>query len=195
MSSYLVSLKGQVCWSEEGGRWWMEAVMCLSLLVCAKAAGRKSLLRTGRQWPAAGAPIDKRERRQWRRRQRGSPGLWEWRDKGRWCTDLYGKAVCYHHDDQWDEEGHERANQHKALLVEDTASVNKDLVLVVEADHWDWHRHTWREEEGETVGERIQCQSNTLVGSRRHFKSIASSDHSKNRLNLFTVMQIYPKTR
>lgn len=30
--------------------------MYLSLLVCAKAAWRKSLPRTGRQWPASGAP-------------------------------------------------------------------------------------------------------------------------------------------
>lgn len=55
---------------------------------------------------------------------------------------LYGEAVCHHHDDQWDEEGHEGANQHEAFLVEDTAAIDEDLVLVVEADHWDWHRHT-----------------------------------------------------
>lgn len=55
---------------------------------------------------------------------------------------LYGEAVCHHHDDQWDEEGHEGANQHEALLVEDTAAIDEDLVLVAEADHWDRHRHT-----------------------------------------------------
>lgn len=55
---------------------------------------------------------------------------------------LYGEAVCYHHDDQWDEEGHEGADQHEALLVEDAAAVDEDLVLIVEADHWDRHRHT-----------------------------------------------------
>lgn len=55
---------------------------------------------------------------------------------------LYGEAVRHHHDDQWDEEGHEGANQHEALLVEDTAAVDEDLVLVVEADHWDRHGHT-----------------------------------------------------
>ena len=62
---------------------------------------------------------------------------------------LYGEAVRHHHDDQRDEEGHERANQHEALLVEDTAAVHKDLVLVVEADHRDGHRHAWRERVGE----------------------------------------------
>lgn len=36
--------------------------MCLSLLVCAKAAGRKSLPRIGRQWPASGAPAEEGER-------------------------------------------------------------------------------------------------------------------------------------
>lgn len=35
--------------------------MYLSLLVCAKAAGRKSLPRTGRRWPASGAPGDETE--------------------------------------------------------------------------------------------------------------------------------------
>lgn len=30
---------------------------------------------------------------------------------------LDGEAVRYHHDDQWDEEGHEGTNQHEALLV------------------------------------------------------------------------------
>lgn len=55
---------------------------------------------------------------------------------------LYGEAVRHHHDDQRDEEGHEGANQHEALLVEDTAAIDEDLVLVVEADHWDGHRYT-----------------------------------------------------
>lgn len=52
---------------------------------------------------------------------------------------LYGEAVCHHHDDQWDEEGHEGANQHEAFLVEDTAAIDEDLVLIEEANHWDWH--------------------------------------------------------
>ena len=56
---------------------------------------------------------------------------------------LNGEAVRHHHYDQWDEEGHEGANQHEALLVEDTAAVDEDLVLVVEADDGDGHGHTW----------------------------------------------------
>lgn len=52
---------------------------------------------------------------------------------------LHGEAVRHHHDDQWDEEGHKGANQHEALLVEDTAAVDEDLVLVEEADHRDRH--------------------------------------------------------
>lgn len=52
---------------------------------------------------------------------------------------LDGEAVGHHHDDQRDEEGHEGANQHEALLVEDTAAVDEDLVLVVKADHRDRH--------------------------------------------------------
>lgn len=59
------------------------------------------------------------------------------------CPDyLYGEAVRHHHDDQRDEEGYKGADQHEALLVEDTATVDEDLILVVEADHWDRHRHT-----------------------------------------------------
>lgn len=34
--------------------------MCLSLLVGAKAAGKKPLPRTGRRWPASGAPAQER---------------------------------------------------------------------------------------------------------------------------------------
>lgn len=52
---------------------------------------------------------------------------------------LHGEAVRHHHDDQWDEEGHKGANQHEALLVEDTAAIDEDLVLIEEANHWDWH--------------------------------------------------------
>lgn len=68
---------------------------------------------------------------------------------------LYGEAVRHHHDDQWDEEGHEGANQHEALLVEDTAAVDEDLVLVVEADHRDGHRYTYKEIQREDGSEEI----------------------------------------
>lgn len=61
-SVYLVSLEGQVL-SEEGERCSVEAAMYLSLLVCAKAAGRKSLPRIGRQWPASGAPAEEENRK------------------------------------------------------------------------------------------------------------------------------------
>lgn len=52
---------------------------------------------------------------------------------------LYGEAVCHHHDYERDEKGHKGANQHEALLVEDTAAVDEDLVLVVQANHWNGH--------------------------------------------------------
>lgn len=55
---------------------------------------------------------------------------------------LHGEAVRHHHDDQWDEEGHKGANQHEALLVEDTAAIDEDLVLIEETNHRDWHWHT-----------------------------------------------------
>ena len=57
--------------------WCLEAVMRLSLLVCAKAAGRKSLLRRGRQWPASGAPGEENERRK--------------RGRGRWAVSVNKK--------------------------------------------------------------------------------------------------------
>ena len=60
---------------------------------------------------------------------------------------LYGEAVCHHHDDQRDEEGHEGADQHEALLVEDAAAVDEDLVLVAKADDGDRHRHAWGDRE------------------------------------------------
>lgn len=44
--------------SEGGGRCSAEAAMYLSLLVCAKAAGKKSLPHTGRLWPAFEEPGD-----------------------------------------------------------------------------------------------------------------------------------------
>ena len=59
-------------------------------------------------------------------------------------SDLYGEAVGHNHDDQWDEESHEGANQHEALLVQNTAAVDKHLVFVVKADHRDRHGHTYR---------------------------------------------------
>lgn len=47
--------------SEASERCSVEAAMYLSLLVCAKAVGRKSLPRIGRQWPASGAPAEEED--------------------------------------------------------------------------------------------------------------------------------------
>lgn len=52
---------------------------------------------------------------------------------------LYGEAVSHHHDDQGDEEGHKGANQHEALLVEDTDAVDENLLLIVETNYWNRH--------------------------------------------------------
>lgn len=75
----------------------------------------------------------------------GGRGGGRGRGGGELLLDLYGKAVGHHHDDQWDEESHEGANQHEALLVEDTAAVDKDFVLIVETDDRDGHGDTSRE--------------------------------------------------
>ena len=115
-----------------------EAAACLISLVCSKAAGKKSLLHTGRLWPASGAPKEERKVKDIIKEH-----MFSW--KTTTSTNLhmkdylYGEAVCHHHDDQWYEEGHKRTNQHKALLIEDTTAVDKDLVLIVEADHWNRH--------------------------------------------------------
>lgn len=148
IGGYLASLEGKECWFVEGGRGSVEAAVWL--LVRSKAAGKKTLLHTGRLWPASGAPTEDQTGR-WgdnRTQERGFEGL-QARRVGSWTGYLYGEAVSHHHDDQRDEEGHKRTNEYEALLVEDTAAIDKNLVLVVETDHWDGHWHAWRETEQE----------------------------------------------
>lgn len=55
--------------------------MCSSLLVCAKAAGRTSSTRIGRQWPVSGAPAAPALKKR-RRGEQAVSGLEEKKDEG-----------------------------------------------------------------------------------------------------------------